>query len=89
VVFPGATQTNISANSGVAGPKGASQNTGKQKIPMLSPAAAAEIIVRGIEKNKIRIYTGKDSRMMNLFYRISPSFATNLIAKMMRSLLPK
>lgn len=89
VVFPGATATNITSNSGVKTPKGAGDEAEKQKIPMLSASKAADIIIRGIEKNKLLIFTGKDSNTMNKLYRLNPVFATNLIAKRMKSLLPK
>jgi short-subunit dehydrogenase len=85
VVFPGATATDISANSGVGAPAGA--NAEQQKFPMLSPAAAAKIIVAGMQKNKPQIFTGKDSRLMNKLYRLSPVRATKLITKQMQSLL--
>ena len=87
VVFPGATQTNIMQNSGVKSPK-QTVNT-KQRIKMTSPQIAAQTIVRGIESNKPQIFIGRDSKMLNLFYRLSPLSATNLIAKQMKSLLSK
>lgn len=84
VVFPGATNTNISENSGVR----FKQPKGKQKsFPMLSPKEAANIIVCGIEKNKPQIFTGKDCGFMNKLYRFNPVFATRFIAKQMKSLL--
>ena len=89
VVFPGATATNITENSGVKGPEGIEANNQAKSFPMLSAADAAQIIIAGIEKNKLQIFTGKDSNMMNLLYRLSPIYATNLIAKQMKSLLPK
>lgn len=90
VVFPGATATNITGNSGIKMPDASKDGAKKQKeFPMLSPADAAKIIISGIEKDKLQIFTGKDSKMMNLLYRINPVFATNLIAKQMKSLLPK
>jgi hypothetical protein len=49
---------------------------------------AAEEIIDGIEKNKVRIYVGNDSRFLNILYRISPGYATRLISRQMRSLLP-
>jgi len=87
VVFPGATATNITENSGLKVPAGA--DTQAQNFPMLPASEAARIIVNGMEKNKLQIFTGKDSNMMNLLYRLSPKFATDLIAKQMKSLLPK
>ncbi|MBL8122348.1 SDR family oxidoreductase [Candidatus Saccharibacteria bacterium] len=85
VVFPGATQTDITKNSGVDAPGGASADM--QKMPMLSAEAAAGIILDGVEKNKPQIFTGKDSRMMNKLYRLAPTYATRLIAKRMQALL--
>ncbi len=88
VVFPGATATNITANSGIKMPTGPEKNAGKQaKISMLSPDKAAQIIIAGIEKDKLQIFTGSDSKLMNKLYRINPVFATNMIAKRMKSLL--
>ena len=87
VVFPGATATNITENSGLKVPAGT--DTQAQNFPMLSAHDAAAIIVNGMEKNKLQIFTGKDSKMMNILYRLNPVYATNLIAKQMKSLLPK
>jgi short-subunit dehydrogenase len=86
VVFPGATQTNISENSGLKVPKSASKSQ-KQDFPMLPASEAAEIIVRGISANRFQVFVGKDSKFMNLLCRINPKFATNFIAKQMKSLL--
>jgi len=87
VVFPGATNTKITENSGVKTPSMPSTNGEQQSFPMLSAGKAAEIIVRGIEKNKPQIFTGSDSNMMNKLYRLNPIFATKLITKKMQSLL--
>lgn len=86
VIFPGATETNISANSNV-GTSVSQESDAAKSYKMLSPDDAAKIIVDGIEKGKLQIYTGKDSKFMNLLYRLSPKFATNYIAKQMSSLL--
>lgn len=86
VVFPGATKTDITKNSGVSAPGGVSE-ADAAKFPMLTPEKAAQIIVTGVEKNKPQIFTGKDSNMMNRLYRLNPVFATKFIAKQMRSLL--
>lgn len=89
VVFPGATKTNISENSGVTGPKVTKDSAPQKSIPMLSADKAAQIIIKGIEKNKLHIFTGNDSKLMNVLYRLNPVFATNFILKQMKSLLPK
>jgi len=86
VVFPGATSTNITKNSGVKSPM-SEEDAKKAKIPTQSPADVAKLVVRSIENNQLRVYAGKDSKFMNKLYRLSPSYATNLIAKQMKSLL--
>jgi short-subunit dehydrogenase len=86
VVFPGATATNISVNSGISIPA-SSSGTKAKEYPTLPASEAAKIILNGVEKNQLQIFTGKDSKLMNRLYRLSPVFATNLIAKQMKSLL--
>lgn len=85
VVFPGAINTNITVNSGVHMelPNGAKASDYKT----LSSLEAAEIILKGIENNQLRIYVGSDSKFMNILYRLAPTFATNFIAKKMKGLL--
>lgn len=87
VIFPGAIETHITENSGVAAPKMAAESDKQQNYSMTSPKVAAQVIVSGLEKEKPQIFIGKDSKMMNALYRLSPIFATNLIAKQMKSLL--
>lgn len=86
VVFPGATKTDITKNSGVTAPVVSNESDGSD-YPMLSAEETATIILNGIEKNKAQIFTGKDSRFMNILYRLNPVFATNYITKKMKSLL--
>lgn len=40
---------------------------------------AARIIVNGIEADRLHIFVGRDSRLMNLASRIAPREATHLI----------
>jgi len=87
VVFPGATKTDITKNSGVAAPTNATKGKKAKDFPMLAPSEAARIIVDGIEANKPQIFTGNDSKLMNRLYRLSPVRATQLITKQMKSLL--
>lgn len=53
-----------------------------------SPDDAARIILDGIEDDRLHIYVGRDSRMMNLFNRAAPRRSTHLIYRQMRDLLP-
>ena len=81
VVFPGAVRTNIKANSGLKVEN--EKQDARQAKKVLSPESAAKQILDGMERNRTRIILGKDARMMNLLYRLSPSFASRLIAKKM------
>lgn len=83
VIYPGAVETNISANSGLVQEEG---ETGK-KFKMSSASVAAQTMIRAIEKNKPRAFIGSDAKLMNRLSRISPSLAGNLIYKQMKSLL--
>jgi short-subunit dehydrogenase len=88
VVFPGAVGTNIASNSGIENtPKLSEVDVKNTKIKMTSVTKAAKIIVKGIEKNKTRIFIGNDSFFMDILYRINPVGAANLITKKMGSLL--
>lgn len=83
VVFPGAIDTNITANSGLEIPK---SDTASEFNPMPADKAAT-IIISGIEKNKFRILVGSDASMLDKMYRVAPKFATDFITKKMKSLL--
>jgi short-subunit dehydrogenase len=86
VVFPGATATNITKNSGVKSP--ISEEAAKSsKIPTQSADDVAALVVKAIVKNQPRVFAGKDSKAMDRIYRISPSYATGLVAKQMSELL--
>ncbi len=88
VVFPGAIQTNITVNSGVATPEQQkSMDTGS--IKMTLPSVAAQTILEGMEKNKYRILIGSDAKFMDFLTRLAPERAANLIYSQMKSLLPK
>lgn len=87
VVFPGATNTNITGNSDVKAPSMKNADTKDMSARMLPADKAARIIIDGIEKNKPQIFTGSDSKLMNRLYRLNPISATKLIAKQMKSLL--
>jgi len=86
VVFPGGVSTDIMKNSGVAGAEQA--NASEQDLSQLiTPKEAAEIIVKGIETDQYRVLAGKDSKMMDKLYRLSPKRAVGIIAKQMNKLI--
>ncbi len=86
-VFPGATETAITKNSGVSAPSLGENVDAAKKYKMLSPKVAAIQVVNGIENNKPQIFTGSDSKIMNFLYRVNPVYATNMITNKMKDLL--
>ena len=83
-VFPGATNTNIAANSGLTITT-SSQAT--RAIKTTDAKVAAQTMIRAIEKGRNRVFIGSDARTLNLLARINPKFAAWLIYRNMRSLL--
>lgn len=77
VVFPGATATDIAKNSEVD-----MGTTTDSNIPMTSALKAASIIIRGMEKNKFKVYVGTDSKLMNFMYKLNDKVAIKFINKM-------
>lgn len=83
-VFPGAIATNITENSGVKTP--GDQSSSNDFKPMAA-SKAANIILKGIEKNRFHILVGSDAKFLYYFNRFSPRRATEFIAKKMQDLL--
>jgi len=79
IVFPGAVNTNITKNSGIEIDSNSSYKT-------LSPAKAADTIIKGIEKNKFQLYIGGDSKIMHFLYNLNPKSAIKMINKQMKNL---
>ncbi len=88
VVFPGATATNISVNSGVATPGDATAQRESSRIKMTSASDAAKIILDAMERDAYRVTVGSDATFMDRLSRLSPSRAATLIYKNMKDLLP-
>ena len=87
VIMPGAVATEITTNSGIEIPIDEDSAEASQ-FPTTSPQDAAKIILDGIQSNKLHIYVGRDSRMMNLATRAAPRRSTHMIYKKMKDLLP-
>jgi short-subunit dehydrogenase len=81
VVHPGAVNTNITTNSGVAMP--GSANASEATAKTLSSEKAASIIIDAIERNAFRVLVGGDASMLDKVYRLGPRMAVNLITKQM------
>jgi NAD(P)-dependent dehydrogenase (short-subunit alcohol dehydrogenase family) len=84
VVFPGAVATNITTNSGVEMP---AMGAGAKTPPVLPADKAARIILDGMEHDRYRVLVGRDARLMDALYRLSPRRAAGFIAGQMKDLL--
>ena len=86
IVFPGAIETNITANSGLDQAPETEKDGGKS-FKMTTASDAAGIILDGIEKNRYRVLIGSDAKFMDFIYGINPQWAAGFIFKQMKSLL--
>lgn len=80
VVIPGGIATDIKKNSNIS--YKVSDDNSKTNM-LLTPKKAAELIIKAMEKKKLRTYIGKDCKVMNIFYKLSPSLAMKMINKVM------
>lgn len=80
VIHPGAVNTNITTNSDVKMANTDAESSAHKTLPA---DKAAAIMINAIEKNKYRVMVGSDARMLDIFYRISPRRAVNMIVKKM------
>lgn len=87
VIYPGAIGTNIAANSGIDMGGKSAENAAESGHKTTPPAEAGRVIVEAIEKGSFRATIGKDAATMDKLSRLSPKFATKLIAKQMARLL--
>jgi short-subunit dehydrogenase len=78
VVHPGGIATNIARNSRAGA--GVTDNARRvqsiehfEQLARTTPQAAALRIIKGIEKNQLRILIGNDARFMDLLQRLRPS----------------
>jgi NAD(P)-dependent dehydrogenase (short-subunit alcohol dehydrogenase family) len=85
VIMPGAVATDITANSGVAAPAGASAEASRSRT--MPADVAARIMIDGIEKNRLHIYVGRDAQLLSLAIRLAPKRAILLVQRQMKKLL--
>lgn len=85
LVMPGAVNTNITANSGVAVPGGAKAS--EAKMQPLAPEKAAAIILDAVERDELHVLVGSDARFLNFYYRLSPGRAIRFIVNKMKGLM--
>lgn len=81
VILPGGMATDIAKNSGVH-MEAAAGESGMAKM-MLSPGEAADLIIKAVERDRFKVYIGKDSKFMHALYTLSPKLAIRLIKKAM------
>ena len=77
IVFPGAINTNITQNSNVKMEKSAEESNYK----MLEADVAAAKIIKAIEKNKFKLYLGKDAKMLKRLYKFNSKMAIDMVTK--------
>lgn len=83
VVLPGAIDTDIAVNSGVAIPVAADD----QRAAITQADKAARAILEAMEHNRFRVLIGQDASMFDAFYRLAPHRAAHFIAGQMKRLL--
>ena len=86
VVHPGGIATNIARNARTGVNVRDSVSSAElgdrfEKLARTSPAAAAQRIVRGIERNEPRILIGADARLLDLIQRLRPATYWALLAR--------
>lgn len=81
-VFPGNISTDLSGNSGVT-----MIDAGGRKVRATTPERTAELIVDGLAKARFRVLVGQDASVLDKLVRAVPRWATDMIAKQMKSVL--
>jgi short-subunit dehydrogenase len=79
IVLPGAMNTNITTNSNVNVDTASSSASFK----MLEADEAAAQIIKGIEKNKFKLFLGSDSKFLKFLYKLNSKAAISFINKKM------
>lgn len=84
LVYPGATNTNIAANSGVTLDFA---DDAAAATSMTSATEAARVIVDALASGDPRVLIGKDTRMLDRMSRLMPTKAVTIVAKRMQAYL--
>ena len=94
-VHPGGIRTNIARNARIrSDPEGRGRTHEQmaaefEAITMTSPAKAAEIICRGVERGKARILVGPDAYAFDALARVAPTHYFAIIAQAEKRLRPR
>lgn len=92
-VHPGGIRTHIAENARAgAATRVEDQMQARErfdKVVRTSPEKAAQVIVRGILRNKARVLIGSDAYQIDLFQRLMPVRSAALLARLMELKAPK
>ena len=89
-VHPGGIKTAIARNARVSAKenKEATAKLFDKKLARMTPDRAAEIIVRGIEKNQARVLVGLDAHALHTFAKFTGSRYQDIVAQVSKKALP-
>lgn len=89
-VHPGGIKTAIARNARVSAKenKEATAKLFDKKLARMTPERAAEIIVKGIEKDQARVLVGLDAHALHAFAKFSGSRYQDVVAKVSKKTLP-
>ena len=89
-VHPGGIKTAIARNARVSAKenKEATARLFDKKLARMTPDRAAEIIVKGIEKNQARVLVGLDAHALHQFAKLTGSRYQDIVAKVSKKTLP-
>ena len=84
IVLPGAMDTNITENSGVS--MGTTSSKEDSPMKLLSAEDAAAQIIKGMEKNKFKLFVGQDSKFLRFLYKWNDKKAIKFINDKMKNM---
>jgi len=98
VVHPGGVRTSIASNAlaqarelglPVTAADEAKVRLYNEKILRMTPDAAADVILRGVERDRARVIVGNDARAIDLLVRALPASYPRALAAAMRRFTPR
>ncbi len=89
-VHPGGIRTGIARNARVSSQEDQSATAEffDEKLARMTPERAAEIIVRGILRNRARVLVGIDAHLLHTFAKVAGSRYQDVVALASKKLLP-
>lgn len=83
-VYPGGVDTNIASSTGANFNKESAKE--KSSYKMLAASKCADIIIKSIEKEKVKTLAGSDARILDKLYRLNPIKTIKLLVDKMKNL---